>query len=132
MNIVVDTSVIISVVTNEKHKHRIVEVTKGADLVAPTSLHWEMGNAFSAMFKRKKMTASQAKRALRTYETIAIRFCDVELEAGIDLAARLNIYAYDAYVIQCSLTQRSPILTLDRTLCRAGRKAGAKVIEVEP
>ena len=131
MNIVVDTSVIISVVTNEKHKHRIVEVTKGADLVAPASLHWEMGNAFSAMFKRKKMTSSQAKRALRSYETIAIRFCDVELEAAIDLAARLNIYAYDAYVIQCSLAQRSPILTLDRTLCRAALKAGAKVIEVE-
>jgi len=132
MNIVVDTSVIISVVTNEKHKRSLVEITKGADLAAPASLHWEMGNAFSAMFKRKKMTLGQAKRALLTYEAIAVRFLDVQLEAALDLASKLNIYAYDAYVIQCALTQRSPILTLDRTLSRSARRAGATVIEVEP
>lgn len=132
MTIVVDTSVIISVVTNEKHKRRLVDITKGADLAAPASLHWEMGNAFSAMFKRKKMTLSQAKRALKTNEAIAVRFLDVRLEAALDLASKLNIYAYDAYVIQCALTQRSPILTLDRTLGRSARRAGATVIEVEP
>jgi predicted nucleic acid-binding protein len=132
MNIVVDTSVIISVVTNEKHKRRLVDITKGADLTAPASLHWEVGNAFSSMFKRQKMTLSQAKRALRTYEAIAVRFLDVQLEAALDLASKLRIYAYDAYVIQCALAQRSPILTLDRTLCRSARRAGVTVIEVEP
>jgi hypothetical protein len=39
MSIVVDTSVIIAVVTNEPHKQWLVEITRGVDLLAPPSLH---------------------------------------------------------------------------------------------
>ena len=49
MNIVIDTSVVISVITNEKHKNELIKKTAGTNLVAPSSLHWELGNAFSAM-----------------------------------------------------------------------------------
>ena len=49
MNIAVDTSVIIAVLTNEKSKEKLIQLTKGADLVAPASMHWEMGNAISSM-----------------------------------------------------------------------------------
>jgi predicted nucleic acid-binding protein len=56
LNIVVDTSVIIAVISNESQKDRLIELTKGADLVAPPSVHWEIGNAFSAMLKRGRLT----------------------------------------------------------------------------
>jgi len=56
MNLVVDTSVIIAVITNEEHKRQLINLSKGADLIAPPSLHWEIGNAFSAMFKRKRIS----------------------------------------------------------------------------
>jgi uncharacterized protein with PIN domain len=49
MNIVVDTSVIIAVITNEPHKPQLIDITREVDLLAPLSLHWEIGNAFSAM-----------------------------------------------------------------------------------
>jgi len=39
MNLVLDTSVIIAVITNEAHKRRLIELTKAADLMAPSSLH---------------------------------------------------------------------------------------------
>lgn len=132
MNIVVDTSAIIAVVTNEKHKRQMVEVTKGAELIAPASIPWEIGNAFSAMFKRKRMNLRQARAALRAYDKIPIQLIDIPLGEALDLAANLNIYAYDAYFIQCALKQKSPLLTLDRNLCRVARSAGAAVIEVEP
>ena len=51
MDLVVDTSVIIAVITNEKHKKKLVRVSKGADLIPPQSLHWEVGNAFSAIVR---------------------------------------------------------------------------------
>jgi uncharacterized protein with PIN domain len=39
MKLIVDTSVIVAVLTNEKHKQRLIERTRDADLVAPSSLH---------------------------------------------------------------------------------------------
>jgi len=43
MDIVVDTSVIVAVIVNEPHRNTLVGLTKGADLVAPASVHWEIG-----------------------------------------------------------------------------------------
>lgn len=131
MNIVVDTSVLIAVVTNAQHKRRMVELTKGAELIAPASIPWEIGNAFSAMFKRKRMNVRQVKAALQAYDKIPIQLIDITLEEALDLAAHLDIYACDAYFIQCALKHKSPLLTLDRDLCRAARRTGAAVIEVE-
>ena len=54
MSLVVDTSIVISVITNEKSKSKLIKIAQDEDLMAPSSLHWEIGNAFSAMFKRNK------------------------------------------------------------------------------
>jgi len=132
MHIVLDASVVIAVVTNERHKSQLVELAKGADLLAPASLHWEIGNALSAMFKRRRITLQQASRALGSYQRIPIQFADVDLVEAVGLAEKLKIYAYDAYVIQCALKHKSPLLTLDRVLVRSARKAGATVLEVKP
>lgn len=60
--IVVDTTVIIAVVTNEPTKKQLIEATLGATLVAPTSLDVEVGNAFSRMFKRQRIELEIAER----------------------------------------------------------------------
>ncbi|MFA6980539.1 MAG: type II toxin-antitoxin system VapC family toxin [Ignavibacteriaceae bacterium] len=62
MSLVVDASIIIAVLTNEKNKSNLIRVTVGEDLLAPSSLHREIGNAFSAMFKRNRITLEQAKK----------------------------------------------------------------------
>jgi uncharacterized protein with PIN domain len=54
MDITIDTSALIAVIANEPEKQKLIEVTKGVDLIAPLSVHWEIGNAFSSWFKRKK------------------------------------------------------------------------------
>jgi hypothetical protein len=41
---------------------------------------------------------------------------------AVELSARLNLYAYDAYVIACAMNQRAPILTLDRGLVERARE----------
>jgi len=130
MNLVVDTSVIIAVITNEKHKKQLIEVSKGADLIAPSSLHWEIGNAFSAMFKRKRISLEKAMAALAGYRQIQIRFYDIELEMALELSSRLNLYAYDAYVIGCALEHNSPIVSLDGVLLDAAERAGVATRKV--
>ena len=130
MNLIVDTSVIIAVVTNEEHKSQLIEISKGSDLIAPSSLHWEIGNAFSAMFKRNRITLEQATAAITAYNQIPIRFYDVSLSTALDLSHRHNLYAYDAYVIACALKHNSPILSLDNGLLDAALRAGAEIMEV--
>jgi predicted nucleic acid-binding protein len=130
MNLVVDTSVVIAVVLNEAHKKRLVEITKGATLLAPSSLHWEIGNAFSAMFKRRRITLKQAIAAVTAYSQIPLRLCDVGLVDVLKLSNRLNIYAYDAYVLACSLNYNCPVVSLDAGMLEVARNAGIEVLEV--
>ena len=131
MNIVVDTSVIIAVIANEPEKDSLVRLTRGADLLTPHSVHWEIGNAFSAMFKRNRVTLEQALKAIQAYNKIPIRFVDVELEQSLEIAETSNIYAYDAYLIQCALKFRSPLISLDKNLVNSAKRMKVKVIEVE-
>ena len=132
MKIVVDTSVIVAVLANEKHKQRLIELTKGADLVAPSSLHWEVGNAFSTILKKRRITVEQAFRALAAYAEIAVRFYEVSLTEALSLCVKVNLYAYDAYFIACALRLKSPLLSLDEALLAAAEESGVSTIKVKP
>jgi len=132
MKIVIDTSVIVAVLTNEKHKQRLIELTKGADLIAPSSLHWEVGNTFSAMLKKKRITIEQACSALVRDAGIAIRLYEVHLKETLRLCVKANLYAYDAYFITCALRLKSPLLSLDDVLLSAAEESGVSIIKVQP
>lgn len=69
MNIVIDTSAIIAVIDNEPEKKRLIKLTSGFDLIAPKSIYCEIGNAFSALFKRNQATLKQAKDAINIFNT---------------------------------------------------------------
>jgi len=130
MELVVDTSVIIAVIANEPEKDRLVELTVGMDLIAPHSVHWEIGNAFSVMLKRGRINLDQAFRAIEIYRQIPIRYVDVEMELTLELVDKFAIYAYDAYILLCALKYRSSLITLDNSLAITARLTGVKVIEV--
>ena len=131
MDLVIDTSAIIAVLMDEPEKAAILERTKGVELVAPLSVHWEIGNAFSAMFKRNRITLDEAKPAgLAMYEQMSIRFVDVAIVRALELAEQLDMYAYDAYILACALDLDAPLLTLDKKLSDAANLIGAQVVEV--
>ena len=132
MLIVVDTSVILAVVLNEPTKTDLIRLTTGTELVAPASLHWEIGNALSAMLKRKRLTLTEAHQALIEYRKIPIRFLDIALDDAVTIAAQFAIYAYDAYFIVCARAQSIAIITLDNGLKVAARTAGLTVMEIIP
>lgn len=129
-NIVVDTSVLIAVITNEPSKEQLIEITQGFNLIAPQSVHWEIGNAFSAMLKRKRITLNDSLQAIKIYWTIPMRLVEVEIEDTIELADAFNIYAYDAYLLRCALKYNAPLLTLDKGLENVARRANIVVMEV--
>lgn len=130
MDIVVDASTIIAVIVNEPSKADIIQATQGTSLVAPASIHWEITNAFSAMFKRNRLSLADALKAVAVYRQIPIRFIDVELEESLRIADQLNIYAYDAYLLRCTQKQKAPLLTLDKALINLAKQLKLQVIEV--
>ena len=130
MYITIDTSALIAVIGNEDSKPAIIEITTGCSLYAPASIHWEIGNAFSAMFKRKHSSIELAQQALKAYREIPIKFIDVSLDQALDISHSLNIYAYDAYLIQCALQTSTPLLTLDNGLISVAQKMGVQTLEV--
>ena len=125
-----DTSAIIAVLVDEPDKAAILERVDDAQMVAPRSVHWEIGNAFSAMFKRHRSTLRQAKQAIADYKRIHIRLVDVDLIQALELADQLGLYAYDAYMLACALNLRLPILTLDKKLSGTANLVGVRTVEV--
>lgn len=55
---------------------------------------------------------------------------DIDLTQALEIASRLNIYAYDAHIIACALNQGCSLLTLDGGLSYAAKAAGVNVMEV--
>ena len=129
MNITIDTSALIAVIGNEKSKQKIIKITSGCSLFAPMSVHWEIGNAFSAMFKSQRLSIEKSKAALTVYRKIPIKFIDVPLEQTLEISHALNIYAYDAYLIQCAQQTNTSLLTLDNGLKSAAEKMGIHTLE---
>lgn len=130
MEIVIDTSAILAVIGEQPEKEELVRLTRGATLVAPPSVHWEIGNALSAMFKRRAIGLDEAFTLLEAYAAIPIRPTELALKQAVELAARLNIYAYDAYVLACAVNRRASLLTLDSGLRARARELKLNVLEV--
>jgi predicted nucleic acid-binding protein len=130
VNLVVDTSVLIAVLVSEPERAQLIRQTEGYDLIAPGSVHWEIGNALAAMLKRKRITPEQVRATLLAYKKIPIRFRDVDVQMAMDIAHEHDLYAYDAYIIVCACESRCPLISLDKNLMNAARKAHVSIVEV--
>ena len=103
----------------------------GCSLFAPASVHWEIGNAFSSMFKSQRLSIKLANQALAAYHEIPIKFIDVPLEKALEISHAQNIYAYDAYLLQCAQQTSTALLTLDSGIKSVAARVGIHVLEVE-
>jgi predicted nucleic acid-binding protein len=130
MRIAVDTSAIIAVITDESERPQLIELTKGSTIVVPPSVRWEIGNAFSAMLKRTRINLEQAIESIDIYQEISMEIVEVDLKNAVRLAAKYNIYAYDAYILQCAIENDIPLISLDQSLLDIAKREGVQTIEV--
>jgi len=131
MKITIDTSALIAVILNEPEKDPIRKITKGAQLLSPESVHWEIGNAFSAMIKRERILLQAARQGIKEYQKIPIKFVNVDILSTMELVEQFKMYAYDAYLIKCSMQTDTPLLTLDKALIKIAKSVGIEVMEVK-
>lgn len=129
MKIVADTNTFIAVALNEPEKDMIIRLSEGYDLVAPEVLPFEIGNALTAMMKRNVLEADEVIMAWKMVQHIPVDLRRTEIEAALKLATQYNIYAYDAYFLECAISLHSPLLTLDRQMKVIAQKIGIQVME---
>jgi predicted nucleic acid-binding protein len=130
MDIVIDTSVLIAVIVGEPERKRIVELTTGNTLIGPGSIPWEIGNAFSAMFKQDRLTVDEAKKGLAIFASIPLRYVEPDFLNALKISKQAKMYAYDAYFLDCALRHKAPLLTLDLRLMTAAKKISVEIMEV--
>ena len=83
------------------------------------------------MFKRGRIGLAQARLAIASYEQMRVQFTDVDLEKALELSERMNIYAYDAYILVCASDLGLPLLTLDNRMAIVASQIGVRTLEVE-
>ena len=127
MKVTVDTSALLAVILDEPERTEIVSLTKGCTLVAPSVLPYELGNALVALSKRRVLTASDVGKAWLLFERAPVELRDIDIGLALQIATRHNIYAYDAYQIQCAIESSSTLLTLDRRLGTVAGHEGVKL-----
>jgi len=130
MRLVIDASAVIAVLLDESLGKRIIKVTRGAEVISPATLPWEVGNALVANVRKKRLQADQAVEATKNFELMDIRLMEVNLEESVVLANRLNIYAYDAYVLCCAQSLKLPLLSLDTQMVQLSSELGIRTMEV--
>ena len=129
MKIIADTNTFISVALNEPEKDKIIRLTEGHDLIAPDVLPFEIGNALTAMMKKNVLKKKEVASAWEVVQQIAVDLRHTDIKAALSIAVRYNIYAYDAYFLECADNLRSPLLTLDLGMQRVAREIGIAILE---
>ncbi len=130
MKIVADTSAFLAVVLEESKKESIIKLTEGCDLIAPDVLPFEIGNALSSLLRKKVLKSGMAVKVWDAVIDIPVELKPVDIRSAVAIADKHQIYAYDAYFLECASHWRIPLLTLDRRLAKLAESIGIKVIEV--
>jgi len=130
MDVAIDTSALIAVIVGEPERNKIIEFTAGNTLIGPGSIPWEIGNAFSAMFKQSRLTLDEARKGLVIFNSIPLRYIKPDLVNALKISKETNMYAYDAYFLDCAIRHKAPLLTLDQKLKRAAQNLNVEIMEV--
>lgn len=129
MRLVIDTSALLAVLLGETERPNILKATVGAELIAPASISWEVGNALTALFKKRLIDLPKALKVLEGFGAVPIQRVEVDLSAAVSLAESLRIYAYDAYFLEVARSLGCPLLTVDGGLRTAAKAARVRLLE---
>lgn len=82
------------------------------------------------MFKRNKVDLEEAKKGLEIFNSIPIRYIEPDFTNAVSISKQSGIYAYDAYMLDCAVRQKAPILTLDSRSKQTAQNLRISILEV--
>jgi predicted nucleic acid-binding protein len=128
MEIIADASAFLAVVLDETDRKWVIEKTSGFALISPEVLPYEIANALSAMKKRGRLTEREALKAFNISQSIPVRLVPIRIYDALKVALKSNIYAYDAFYMQCCLETKLPLISLDDRMCEVAKSLSIKVV----
>jgi len=129
MEIVADASAFLAVVLNESDRDWIINKTLEGKIISPEILPYEIGNALIAVRKKGRLNDREVIKAHDISQRIAVKLVPVKIHDALKIAIRFNVYAYDAYYLQCCIENKLPLISLDDRMCDVARNLNIKVVE---
>lgn len=117
--LVVDCSVLATVLFDEPEREAALLAMAGKELFAPNLLDHEMVSV--AVKKSGSGMQKAARQALQDLSDLRLTRCTVDSTAQFELARRIKLSAYDAAYLQLALHLRAPLATFDQKLGRAAK-----------
>jgi predicted nucleic acid-binding protein len=129
MEVLLDASAIMAVIADEPESEIVINCTKGAIIVSPNIVPFEIANGLTKMMKKKIITTQEKMIALiRNFKKIPIKMIEIDLEKSLKIAWEYKIYAYDAFYLESAKRLNLPLLTFDGGMKRVGKEIGLTVL----
>ncbi len=77
-----------------------------------------------------RLELDEAKRGQAIFMSTPLRYTETDFTNVISIAKQTNMYAYDAYFLDCATRYKSPLLTLDGRLKSAAQSLKVTIMEV--
>ena len=98
-------------------------------MVAPEILPFEIGKALTAMMKKRILKAEEVINSWDMVKRIPVELLHIDIRSALQIGVKFNLYAYDAYFLECANRFRCPLLTLDLGMRRIAREVGITILE---
>jgi predicted nucleic acid-binding protein len=81
------------------------------------------------MMKKNTLKTEEVISAWEIVQQIPVDLRNIDMKSALDIAIKFNIYAYDAYFLECAVKLRSPLLTLDLGMQNVAREMKIAFLE---
>lgn len=115
---IVDASALAAIVFDEPEQQHVAEQIRGANLIAPTLISYELASVCLKKLRRYPRQRDVLVAALALAERMSIRQIKVDPIETTVLADEAGVTAYDAAYLWLALAHGAPLVTLDQKLGR--------------
>jgi predicted nucleic acid-binding protein len=126
-----DASAIMAIILNEPNKDIVIKLTKGATLLSPEMISFEIGNALISLFKRHKLSETEIIEAYENFKKIPIRTLAVDMVKALKISCKYSIYAYDSYYLEAASRLKLPLITFDESMENVGKNMKITILKGE-
>ena len=127
-NIVIHASCVLSFLLNQEGSKNVVSIVGENQLVAPSCLPFEIGNAISKLIKRKLISVYEGVSVFHEFARIPIRLIEPDIPNSILIAGESESYAYDCYYLNIASQMVLPLFTYDDKMKETAEKRGIKCL----
>lgn len=127
-DIVIDASCVLSYLLNQEGCDNVVSTVGENQLVAPSCLPYEIGNAVSKLIKRKLISIFEGVSVYHEFSRIPIRLVEPDISNSIVIAGESDSYAYDCYYLNIASQMVLPLFTFDDKMKETAEKRGIKCL----